>query len=126
MVPLGDILKFRKEISVPKKLKEGRTFLVLLAGSDGTVWPLKILQNFVELFWSVRVNGKKATIIVVFHFVTCRLKTGYMSRMVRRFEQAGTGPSCRHIQGSKKAKGLPRVNLQYSKIEKAKKWTEWR
>ena len=25
-----------------------------------------------------------------------------------------------------KAKGLPRVNLQYTKIEKAKKWTEWR
>ena len=34
--------------------------------------------------------------------------------------------SRRHIQGSKIAKGLPRVNLQYSKIEKAKKWTEWR
>ena len=41
-------------------------------------------------------------------------------------KQAGTGPSRRHIQGSKIAKGLPRVNLQYSKIEKAKKWTEWR
>ena len=35
-------------------------------------------------------------------------------------EQAGTGPSRRHIQGSKIAKGLPSVNLQYSKIEKAK------
>ena len=32
----------------------------------------------------------------------------------------------KHIQGSKIAKGLPRVNLQYSKIKKAKKWTEWR
>ena len=40
-------------------------------------------------------------------------------------KQAGTGPSRRHIQGSKKAKGLPRVNLQYSKIEK-QKWTKWR
>ena len=30
------------------------------------------------------------------------------------------------IQGSKIAKGLPGVNLQYSKIEKPKKWTEWR
>ena len=39
----------------------------------------------------------------------------------RRVQQAGTGPSRRHIQGSKIAKGLPRVNLQYSKIEKAKK-----
>ena len=36
-------------------------------------------------------------------------------------EQAGTGPSRRHIQGSKIAKRLPSVNLQYSKIEKAKK-----
>ena len=41
-------------------------------------------------------------------------------------KQAGIGPSRRHIQGSKIPKGLPRVNLQYSKIEKAKKWTEWR
>ena len=36
-------------------------------------------------------------------------------------KQAGTGPSRRHIHGSKIAKGRPRVNLQYSKIEKAKK-----
>ena len=42
------------------------------------------------------------------------------------YQQAGTGPSRRHSQGSKKAKGLPSVNLQYWKIEKAKKWTEWR
>ena len=35
-------------------------------------------------------------------------------------KQAGTGPSRRHIQGSKIAKGFPSVNLQYSKIEKAK------
>ena len=41
-------------------------------------------------------------------------------------KQAGTGPSRRHILGSKVAKGLPRYNLQSSKIEKAKKWTEWR
>ena len=32
-------------------------------------------------------------------------------------KQAGTGPSRRHIQSSKIAKGLPSVNLQYSKIE---------
>ena len=36
-------------------------------------------------------------------------------------KQAGTGPSQRHIQGSKIAKELPSVNLQYSKIEKPKK-----
>ena len=35
-------------------------------------------------------------------------------------EQAGTGPSRRYIEGSKIAKGLPRVNLQYSKIGEAK------
>ena len=36
------------------------------------------------------------------------------------FKQAGTGPSRRHIQGSKIAKRLPSVKyslLQYSKIE---------
>ena len=37
------------------------------------------------------------------------------------WKQAGTGPSRRHIQGSKIAQGLPSVNLQYSKIEKPKK-----
>ena len=36
-------------------------------------------------------------------------------------KQAGTGPSRRHIQGSKIAKRLPSVNSQYSKIEKPKK-----
>ena len=36
-------------------------------------------------------------------------------------KQAGTGPSRRHIQGSKIAKGLSSVNLQYSKTEKQKK-----
>ena len=41
-------------------------------------------------------------------------------------KQAGTGPNRRHIQGSKIAKGLPSVNLQYSKIENPKKWTQWR
>ena len=38
----------------------------------------------------------------------------------RNTEQAGTGPSRRHIQGSKIAKRLPSVKyslLQYSKIE---------
>ena len=35
------------------------------------------------------------------------------------FKQAG--PSRRHMQGSKIAKVLPSVNLQYSKIEKPKK-----
>ena len=35
-------------------------------------------------------------------------------------QQAGTGLSRRHIQGSKIAKGLQCVNLQYSKIEKPK------
>ena len=45
---------------------------------------------------------------------------------LKEIKQAGTGPNRRHIQGSKIAKGLRSVNLQYSKIEKPKKWTEWR
>ena len=39
---------------------------------------------------------------------------------VKLNRQAGTGLSRRYIQGSKIAKGLPSVNLQYSKIEKPK------
>ena len=39
---------------------------------------------------------------------------------LQTLKQAEIGQSRRHIQGSKIAKGLPRVNLQYSKIEKAK------
>ena len=44
----------------------------------------------------------------------------HFSKRLGSEEQARTGPSRRHIQGSKIAKGLPSVNLQYSKIEKAK------
>ena len=54
-------------------------------------------------------------------------------------EQAGTGPSRRHIQGSKTAKRLPSVKYSFTvlenrkflkkkfeKITYSKKWTEWR
>ena len=57
----------------------------------------------------------------------------------RKYQQAGTGPSRRHIQGSKIPKRLPSIKyslLQYSKIKNfskiffeitySKKWTEWR
>ena len=54
---------------------------------------------------------------------TCRTfaRTILVTSGVSKKKQAGTGPSRRHIQGSKIAKTLSRVNLQYSKIEKAKK-----
>ena len=38
--------------------------------------------------------------------------TEEITKIFRSLKQAGTGPSRRHIQGSKIAKGLPRVNLQ--------------
>ena len=55
-------------------------------------------------------------------------------------KQAGTGPSRRHIQGSKKAKRLPSVKYSFTvlenqnflkkkffeKITYSKKWTDWR
>ena len=44
----------------------------------------------------------------------------FETKFKKYFKQAGTGPSRRHIQGSKIAKGLPSVNLQYSRIEKPK------
>ena len=46
-------------------------------------------RTFVELFWSVRVDRK----------------------------QAGTGPSRRHIQGSKIAKRLPSVKYSFTVLE---------
>ena len=62
---------------------------------------------------------------------SCRFRT----TLELPLSQAGTGPSRRHIQGSKIAKRLPSVKyslLQYSKIENfskkvhLKKWSEWR
>ena len=42
------------------------------------------------------------------------------------YQQAGTGPSRRHIQGSKIAKGLPSVNLQKnSKNQKMDPVARW-
>ena len=49
-------------------------------------------------------------------------------------KQAGTGPSRRHIQGSKIAKRLPSVKYSFTVLENrkffeitySKKWTEWR
>ena len=49
----------------------------------------------------------------------CMKSTG-IAKPRGHFKQAGTGPSRRHIQGSKIAKGFRSVNLQYSKIEKLK------
>ena len=49
-------------------------------------------RTFVELFWSVRVDRK----------------------------QAGTGPSRRHIQGSKIAKRLPSVKYSFTEVENRK------
>ena len=56
------------------------------------------------------------------------------------YQQAGTGPSRRHIQGSKIAKRLPSVKYSFTVLENrnflrknfskkntySKKWTEWR
>ena len=49
-----------------------------------------------------------------------RISKEKLTKVNEKKQQAGTGPSRRHNQGSKTTKGLPRVNLQYSKIEKAK------
>ena len=63
-----------------------------------------------------------------------------MRTILFEFEQAGTGPSRRHIQGSKIAKRLPSVKYSFTvlenrnflkknfskKLHTQKKWTEWR
>ena len=67
---------------------------------------LKFRITLLELFWSVRVDVKNIE------------------------QQAGTGPSRRHIQGSKIAKRLPSVKYSFTVVENRnfleKKWTEWR
>ena len=69
------------------------------------------LIKFVKCIWKLdnRLAFQKN---IVYNF----LKGCYLNKK----QQAGTGPSRRHIQGSKIAKRLPSVNLQYSKIEKSK------
>ena len=43
----------------------------------GSLWSRPVFcRTFVELFWSVRVDRKKVTLIVAFHFMKRRLKIG--------------------------------------------------
>ena len=51
--------------------KTGKTFLVQFARPNSAII---FCRTFVELFWSVRVDRKKVTIIVAFHFMKRRLK----------------------------------------------------
>ena len=47
-------------------------------------------------------------------------KTQYLLSDRRKVEQAGTGPSRRHIQGSKIAKRLPSVKYSFTGVENRK------
>ena len=40
--------------------KTGKTFFVQFARPNGAIWCNNILYNFLELFWSVRVDRKKS------------------------------------------------------------------
>ena len=44
-------------------------------------------RTFVELFWSVRVDWKKVTIIVAFHFMKRRLKINYAIEWIQKYVQ---------------------------------------
>ena len=71
--PFGEF--FSKKVSMPKKLKggtlkslpvwyvtrkKGKTFLVLFARPNESIWDHKIVKNFEELLWSVRELKKKS------------------------------------------------------------------
>ena len=93
----GNFFFGKKSLAVPKKNERGESLV-----SPGMVcyaekqekpfwfsWLDQIVhfdaiifcRTFVELFWSVRVEKKRVTIIVAFHFMKRRLKT--MNKFVR-------------------------------------------
>ena len=71
--------------------------MVQFPGSNGTIWPSKILYNFSELFWSIRGGLKKATIIVAFNFVKRRLKTCKILAMISRCFALGRQPFSNNV-----------------------------
>ena len=86
--PFGEKFFSKKSLTVPKKMKGGVFGLArygMLRGKTGkTFWfssldqivhfdAIIFCKTFVELFWSVRVDRKKVTIIVAFHFMKRRL-----------------------------------------------------
>ena len=76
-------------------------------------------RSKVPQFCQTLHNGKRfmfTTFLPLQNTRSCRVSTLFQEE-----KQAGTRAGRRHIQGSKIAKGLPSVNLQYSKIEKSKK-----
>ena len=83
-----------------------------------------LLSKFAVLLSLCFDNKFTYALLLLFHHETRYMqtklnKTQLLQSSPYKTQQAGTGPSRRHIQGSKIAKGLPSVNLQYSKIEKA-------
>ena len=88
--PFGEIFFFRKKsLAVPKKNERGEPLvspgMVCYAEKqEKPFWfssldqivqfgAIIFCRTFVELFWSVRVDRKKVTIIVAFHFMKRRL-----------------------------------------------------
>ena len=104
----GKIFFRKKSLAVPKKNERGESLvspgMVCYAEKqEKPFWfssldkivhfdAIIFCRTFVELFWSVRVDRK----------------------------QAGTGPSRRHIQGSKIAKRLPSVKYSFTEVENRK------
>ena len=83
--------------------------------------------GFLAGIWFLKFTPLCCTRFLVHKYFQLMIETFSFSNHTILLKEAGTGSSRRHIQGSKIAKGLPSVNLQYSKIEKAKKkWTESR
>ena len=110
--PFGENFFFEKKSNTAEKTERGPFSLYrygMLRGKRGKTFWFSSLDQMIQ-FGTIKF---------------CRTFKNYFGQFLwiekKREKQAATGPSRRHIQGSKIAKRLPSVNLQYSKIEKPKK-----
>ena len=89
--PLEKFFFRKKSLAVPKKMKgeslvspgmvfyaekQEKPFWFSSLDQIGHFDAIIFCKTFVELFWTVRVDRKKVTIIVAFHFMKRRLKIG--------------------------------------------------
>ena len=88
-----------------------------------------------EAQWKVLTTSQHNLVVLCKNF----MKWNERKISNNKSRQAGTGPSRRHIQGSKIAKRLPSVKYSFTVVENrkffeifflkklhTKKWTEWR
>ena len=103
--------KIRKKcLAVPKKNERGGSLV-----SPGMIC---YAEKQVNSFWSSSLGQMVLFDTIIF----CRTFKNYFGQFVwiEKKKQAGTGPSRRHIQGSKIAKRLPSVKYSFTVVETRK------